>query len=38
MGAKNSASLRADRCHAFFVLQPLTPGSWLLDFELGRNR
>ena len=29
MGAKNSASLRADRCHEFFVLQPLTPDSWL---------
>ena len=27
MGAKNSASLRADRCHAFFVLQPQAPGS-----------
>jgi len=27
MGAKNSASLRADRCHAFFVLQPQAPDS-----------
>ena len=30
MGGKSSASLRADQCHAFFVLQPPAPGSWLL--------